>query len=303
MNWLHRFLPSHTADHDPARVTCEQPGITPVTLENLKLISPIRRRFDDHRRSGIEVTCPKPKHLGVVVPYRNREQHLEAFLPHMHAFLDEAGIRHTIIIAEQADDLPFNRGAMRNIGTMAAWDLCDHFVWNDVDLLPQTAAYLAYSQPTKLVRTIRFDDGEVQELFNHNFGGVLSIGKKHLELTNGMSNRYWGWGLEDDDFLLRCLFVGLHPCKDDAGIFRGLIHAPSVSTEHTDFASASARKKQRQRSRAYFSQVKRDGANFAADGLNQIKRQFQIVQPSSGELHVKAKLIECLNQNAQPPIH
>jgi hypothetical protein len=295
MNWLDRFMPSRTAARDPALVQCERLGVTPVTLEDLKLVFGVRRRIDDRRREGVKVACPKPGHLGVVVPYRSREKHLEEFIPHIHAFLDDADIRHTIIVAEQADRLPFNRGALRNIGALAAWDLCDHFVWHDVDLLPEIAAYLAFSQPTKLVRTIRSENGEELELFNHNFGGVTAVSKKHLEATNGMSNRYWGWGAEDDDFLMRCLFAELHPCKDDVGIFRGLPHIPSISTEKSDFASDSAWKKQRRRNRRYFSRMKRGLVDHNNDGVRQLRSNFQIDQTAPHQLTVKADLNECLS--------
>ena len=31
----------------------------------------------------------------------------------------------------------------------------------------------------------------------------MAVSKNHFQLTNGMSNRYWGWGKEDDEFGLR----------------------------------------------------------------------------------------------------
>ena len=34
-------------------------------------------------------------------------------------------------------------------------------------------------------------------------GGILLISRKDFQLLNGMSNRYWGWGLEDDEFGFR----------------------------------------------------------------------------------------------------
>ena len=36
------------------------------------------------------------------------------------------------------------------------------------------------------------------------FGGVEAIWKEHFEKVNGFSNKYWGWGGEDDDLHHRC---------------------------------------------------------------------------------------------------
>lgn len=32
---------------------------------------------------------------------------------------------------------------------------------------------------------------------------IILFLRKHFELVNGLSNRYWGWGLEDDEFYVR----------------------------------------------------------------------------------------------------
>ena len=34
-------------------------------------------------------------------------------------------------------------------------------------------------------------------------GGILLVSKEHFKLVNGLSNLFWGWGREDDDFYLR----------------------------------------------------------------------------------------------------
>ena len=36
-------------------------------------------------------------------------------------------------------------------------------------------------------------------------GGILLITREHFNLANGLSNNYWGWGLEDDEFHRRLL--------------------------------------------------------------------------------------------------
>lgn len=51
--------------------------------------------------------------LGVCVPYRNREEHLKQFVPHIHKFLNDRGIEHGIYLGHQNDDELFNRGLMK----------------------------------------------------------------------------------------------------------------------------------------------------------------------------------------------
>ena len=34
--------------------------------------------------------------------------------------------------------------------------------------------------------------------------------REHFERVNGMSNKYWGWGLEDDEFYVRLKEAGLN---------------------------------------------------------------------------------------------
>jgi len=39
---------------------------------------------------------------------------------------------------------------------------------------------------------------------------LLFFCREHFELVNGMSNKYWGWGLEDDEFYVRLKEAGLN---------------------------------------------------------------------------------------------
>jgi hypothetical protein len=65
--------------------------------------------------------------LGVCVPYRNREEHMNKFVPHIHKFLNDRGIEHVIYLGHQCDDKLFNRGLMKNVAAKAAFDDgCDY---------------------------------------------------------------------------------------------------------------------------------------------------------------------------------
>ena len=114
----------------------------------------------------------KIKHkLGVVVPYRDREEQLKSFVSHMSEYLST--IDHTIIVVEQSDDNDFNRGKLLNIGfNSAVKEGCDYVVFHDVDLLPIKADYSYTDRPTHLIGDIITPEGFDRTLFDEYFGGV-----------------------------------------------------------------------------------------------------------------------------------
>ena len=87
-----------------------------------------------------------------IVPYRDRIPHKFFFDKYMqHVLEDISSNTYEIYYAEQCDDRPFNRGAMKNIGFIAMKEkYIDHyhditFVFNDVDCVPYTKNILDYN--------------------------------------------------------------------------------------------------------------------------------------------------------------
>lgn len=79
----------------------------------------------------------------IIVPYRNRKEHLDIFLNYMHYFLQQQYIQYRIIIVEQNNSLPFNRAKLFNVGAYEAMKLgYNCLILHDVDLLPLTAGNL-----------------------------------------------------------------------------------------------------------------------------------------------------------------
>jgi hypothetical protein len=95
------------------------------------------------------------KRLNIVVPYRNRESHLTRLLPHLALFFarDKAdcAIPYRVMVVEQDNGLPFNRGALKNIGFLLGRDESDYTCFHDVDLLPIWADYSWSEQPAPIV--------------------------------------------------------------------------------------------------------------------------------------------------------
>ena len=75
----------------------------------------------------------------VVVPFRDREEHLAIFLPFMHNFLQRQRLNYTIVIVNQLSKSKFNRAKLMNIGydqVMKRCPECSCFIFHDVDLIP-----------------------------------------------------------------------------------------------------------------------------------------------------------------------
>ena len=91
--------------------------------------------------------------LAIIVPYRDREEHLARFVPHMEKFLSDKKIDFKIFVVEQGNDRPFNRGWLINIGyDISSQQGFDYFCFHDVDMLPEddTCDYSWVDKPTHL---------------------------------------------------------------------------------------------------------------------------------------------------------
>jgi hypothetical protein len=139
--------------------------------------------------------------LGIVVPYRDRAEHLSRFVPHMETFLSEMSFE--IVIAEQSDGSPFNRGLMKNLGFLFLEDRCDQVCFHDIDMLPVKSDYSPTKEPILLSDEIQAFG--YKRPYRNFFGGVIMFPTVQFRMINGYCNDYWGWGVEDDDLKKRCL--------------------------------------------------------------------------------------------------
>uniref|UniRef100_A0A8L7T9B6 Beta-1,4-N-acetylgalactosaminyltransferase n=1 Tax=Brugia malayi TaxID=6279 RepID=A0A8L7T9B6_BRUMA len=146
-----------------------------------------------------------PTHmLCVLVPYRDREAELRIFVSYIADFLNKQNVLHKIIVLNQTDALRFNRASLINVGWYEADRVgCDYLAMHDVDLLPLNPQ-LDYSYPGKgIIRHISSPEYHPKYNYTKFVGGILLLTMSDYKVVNGMSNKYWGWGLEDDEFYLR----------------------------------------------------------------------------------------------------
>ena len=163
--------------------------------------------------------------LSIVVPYRKREQHLSLFVPHMEKFLNQnVGENWEIVIVNQADEKPFNRAKLLNVGFAESKD-CDYFCFHDVDMLPIESDYSICSGPTHMASEAEQFGWKLP--YDGYFGGVTMFDKESFEKINGYSNEYWGWGAEDDDVLARCQIMGVSTFRR-RGKYQSLNHERNI---------------------------------------------------------------------------
>ena len=170
------------------------------------------------------------KKLSIVVPYRKREEHLKQFVPYMEEFLGKEGIPFHIYIIHQADDKPFNRAKLLNVGFKES-EVFDYFAFHDVDMLPVDSDYSYVDCPTHLAAKAEQFGWRLP--YDGDFGGVTLFDKESFIKINGYSNDYWGWGAEDDDVLLRCSIMGVSASRKDCG-YRSLSHDRSIPQDLYD---------------------------------------------------------------------
>uniref|UniRef100_A0A2P2HZS0 Beta-1,4-N-acetylgalactosaminyltransferase n=1 Tax=Hirondellea gigas TaxID=1518452 RepID=A0A2P2HZS0_9CRUS len=180
-----------------------------------------------------------PQHaVTVIVGQRNRTEQLQHFLLHMHPFLARQQLQYRIIVVDQDNNEPYNRGKILNIGYMESLQVSPPgpeqqcVVLHDVDLLPlnDLNLYACTNMPRHM--TVAVDTFRFQLPYSEIAGGAVALLAAQFEAINGFSNRYSGWGGEDDDFNNRINNQGLHMVRLDPRVsqYAMLRHKPAVES-------------------------------------------------------------------------
>jgi len=126
----------------------------------------------------------------IIIPYRNREEHLNIFLSSMK------DLNVKILIVEQDNNKKFNRGWLLNVGFTYYKDKYEKFIFHDVDSIPSDNLKKFYCYFGK--KTIHLAHLPTYKYtFETFFGGILSISKNLFIKMNGFPHLE-GWGGEDD---------------------------------------------------------------------------------------------------------
>lgn len=291
-----RILPFHRINYSSASYSSLQPPdkntnfssylpLCPEHVSNLsaessnkvKLITNVSLSFkelqDKFANSSLEEdgryrpsNCSSRYTVAIIVPYRNRFEHLSTFLLNIHPFLQNQNLDYTIFIVEQAGEDAFNRAMLFNVGFTEAMKIrhFDCFIFHDVDLLPEDNRnlYTCPEQPRHM--SVAVDIFDYKLPYKDIFGGVCAIPTEQFQLINGFSNTFWGWGAEDDDIA-----------------YRLKIHDLKISRYPSDVARYTMLKHEKQRANPHRYEKLFIGRKMhKVDGLNNLEYERLAVLPS-----------------------
>jgi len=146
----------------------------------------------------------------IIIPYRDRKEHLEYFLEYSYPKLNEKLKNLEIIIVEQNNDHQlFNRGKLLNIGYAYCADSSYIYFTHDVDTNPiNDIIFEKYQLP--------IEDDEIQGIYtsdSNTLGGIIKFKGDTFKKINGFPNDYFGWGVEDKALQNRAEFYKLKIVK------------------------------------------------------------------------------------------
>lgn len=158
--------------------------------------------------------------FAIIVPYRDRLQHLNKFKPYMEVMFPNADI----FVIEQVAGKPFNRGKLLNIGVIEAPQY-EYYALHDVDMLPVKSDYSKPSMPTLLATKAQQFGYKMP--FAEYFGGVVLISREDMLKVNGYHNEFWSWGAEDNNFRDRVIASGFKVGARDC-VYNSLPHPRKI---------------------------------------------------------------------------
>ena len=192
------------------------------------------------------------KKLAIIVPYRDREEHIEKFIPAIENHLDGTGIEYQIWVVEQGNNMLFNKGLLMNAGYDLTSEAFDYFCFHDVDLLPETTECF-YSYPDSVAHLSTFvQQYRYKPQYPLTFiGGVALFSKDAFEKTGGYSNGYLHWGAEDSDIYWRTQIKDVS-VEQRPGKYLSLVH-----DKRHGYDKGSPNKSWATHNMARFGQIKR----------------------------------------------
>lgn len=153
----------------------------------------------------VPIECIALQKVAIIIPYKDREEHLRFLLNHLHSILKYQQIHYKIFVVEQSSPKIFNKGSIMNAAFLEInkFDKFDCIIFHDVDMLMEDGRlmYNCVDSPRHI--------GAMVQKYNYTFpckchvGGVLAITPQQFRKVNGYHILFYGWGDEDKDMMER----------------------------------------------------------------------------------------------------
>jgi predicted glycosyltransferase involved in capsule biosynthesis len=182
----------------------------------------------------------------IIIPYRNREEHLQILLPVLlEKFKNES---FEIIVSEQNNNDNFQIACVQNIAYKYARG--DILIFHQVDYVPsEDVSYEVIDAPVLPARVGIFLDKSNASLRDFSdipsgyrrwsdqiddgfYGGVICMKRHHFETINGFNPLYRGWGNEDEDLRERFVWANIPVHRNKIGTFYCLYHEDNGAMEN-----------------------------------------------------------------------
>ena len=232
--------------------------------------------------------------LHIIVPYRDRERQKKILTETLHKFLTEnLNDSFHIYVIEQNEEKDFNKGCILNAGFMEVnKDLPkgDYFCLHDVDVVPKTTE-ANYNKPPK---------GCIIHPYGHwhCLSNIIVINPETYLRLNGFSTKFWKWGYEDTEFLIRANYHKIKLMRENfTERFRSKIYKELDKQNHGDMTRKS-KELSAQVNKIHFDNSTIHPEQTKKEGLNTTK--YTVLEKTEHEFYTNILIrIENENKNYQ----
>jgi mannosyltransferase OCH1-like enzyme len=302
-------IPNCREEYDKARLIRGEKTLKEVKLPNPNLYTETQPETKHEvvvppaEKSIKQPSSMNKKVIYIVFPYRNREMHYQKIMQHLPTINREEWDLHTILV-EQADDEPFNRAWLLNIGIAevkkrsSADDTC--VVTHDIDMIADSKVDYGWcDEPTQICSELSCFGGGVP--YAASGGGVVQASLKHWYQINGFTNLAVGWGGEDDDLHHRFRINNL---LSDGHLRRPAKGFGKCHCMHDDHHTKRVRDEKGYKNiLSKISRMTKGSNEWKTDGLNNL--QYRVLEERIDKyktIHIKVADFETENTGKIPKI-
>ncbi len=227
----------------------------------------------------------------VLIPYRNREEHLNYWIENTYPKLNKVLENLEVLVVEQSKDGKlFNRGQILNVGFKYYNKDEYNYFTHDVDMNPiQNNIINSYNE--------NVSDNHISGIYVpscNTLGGIIKFKGSTFKKINGFTNNYWGWGSEDKNLQNRAEYFKIK-------ITKNILHNNPKTLEYfKEFNDINDRKVKYNRNRTIFEyhifkklSNSKKLKSIMSSGLNNL--EYKIIKEENIKENIKKIIVDIPN--------